>query len=107
MEKMILRWAGCGHDIEFPRPLCGGEGCLCATCHPHPVHVSPGKCHRCDVKRSRIAVLRIGPAADPSLHHQKSKVTPLFDCHSDTGSAVGPGSLHAPYSSGIALHSPL
>jgi len=25
MEKMILRWTGCGHDIEFPRPLCGGE----------------------------------------------------------------------------------
>src|ERR1039458_6450536 len=47
------------------------------------------------------------PAADPSLHHQKSKVTPLFDCHSHTGSAVGPGSLHAPYSSGVALHSRL
>jgi len=50
------------------------------------------------------AVLPTGPVADPSLHHRKSKVTPLFDRHSHTGSAVGPGSLHAPYSSGIALH---
>jgi len=56
MEKMILQWTGCGHNIEFPRPLCaGGECCLCAICHPNLVHVSPGRCHRCDVKRSRIA----------------------------------------------------
>ena len=64
MQKMILRWTSCGHVIEFPRPLCGGECCLCATCHPNPVHVSPGKCRRCDVKRSRMAegaaVLREG-----------------------------------------------
>jgi hypothetical protein len=55
METMILRWTGCGHDIEFPRPLCGGELCPCEKCHANPVHVSPGMCHRCDVKRSRIA----------------------------------------------------
>jgi len=57
MQKMMLRWTGCGHDIEFPQSLCGGECCMCATRRLNPSRFMSRQASAAaaDVKRSRIA----------------------------------------------------
>ena len=114
MEMMILRWEGCGHEIEFPRPMCGGEHCLCATCHPDPVHVSPGKCHRCAVKRSRIAEGQ--PCCGKRFPHLNSGIGSLLSeasgggseqCRQRSNRLVRVGSLESPGSDPTSEGKPL